>query len=238
MSCVAIIPARGGSKRIPRKNIRNFYGKPIIEHTILRAIETGIFQSVFVSTEDLEIAKIASKSGAEVLHRNADLSNDFATTVEVMANAVTELDSVSANDIESACCIYPVNPNLNGERIFQAQKLLNENDLDYVFTAKRFQSTPARSLKMGPSGLSEMYYPEFLNSRSQDVPEYFHDAAMFYLGTSRAWRRKKPILNGNSKFIILDKYETMDIDDEEDWEMMEKLYLAQNSHQEFGTASD
>lgn len=237
MSCVAIIPARGGSKRIPRKNIRNFHGKPIIEHTILRAIETGIFQSVFVSTEDLEIAKIASKSGAEVLHRNASLANDFATTAEVMANAVAELESLNTNNIESVCCIYPVNPNLNGERIFQAQNLLDEYKLDYVFTAKRFESSPARSLRIGPSGLSEMYNPAYLNSRSQDLPEFFHDAAMFYLGTSHAWRERKPILSGNSKFIVLGKYETMDIDDEEDWVMMERLHLAQNFQQEFGTTS-
>ncbi len=237
MSCIAIIPARGGSKRIPRKNIRNFHGKPIIEHTILRTIETGIFQSVFVSTDDLEIAKIASRTGAEILHRNADLANDFATTVEVMANAVAELESVNTDKIESVCCIYPVNPNLNGERILQAQNLLAENELDYVFTAKRYESSPARALRIGQSGLSEMYFPAFSNSRSQDLPEYFHDAAMFYLGNLVAWREKKPILNGNSKFIILGKYETLDIDDEEDWAMMERLHLAPDSLEEFGTAN-
>lgn len=221
---IAIIPARGGSKRIPRKNVKNYLGRPIISHTISIARDSGLFKNIYVSTEDLEIARVASDSGAEVLHRKQSLADDHTTTVEVISNAISELDPLILRGTELVCCIYPVNPNLSGARILEGKDLLQSQDLDYVFTAKKFESSPARSLRLGEDGRSEMHFPNFLNTRSQDLPEYFHDAAMFYLGKTLAWMEKKPVLFGNSKFIVLDKYETLDVDDDEDWIMMEELH--------------
>lgn len=227
---IAIIPARGGSKRIPRKNIKNFLGSPIICRTISITRDSGLFTNIFVSTEDLEIARIASNSGAEIIHRKQSLADDYTTTAEVISSAVSEINLLEHRGTELVCCIYPVNPSLSGARILQAKELLVSQGLDYVFTAKKFESSPARSLRLGDDGRSEMYFPSFLDTRTQDLPEYFQDAAMFYLGKTFAWLEKRPVLHGNSKFILLDKYETLDIDDEEDWVMMESLYSINNKN--------
>lgn len=231
---IAIIPARGGSKRILRKNIRDFLGSPIIARTIMEARDSGLFEQIVVSTEDSEIARIARKSGAEILQRSYSLADDHTTTVEVISDAVDEMNLSANGSNNLVCCLYPVNPFLNRKRISQGEELLKSRNLDYVFTAKKFESSPARSLKIGPEGYSEMNFPENLNVRSQDLQEYYFDAAMFYLGTVEAWREKKSILNGKSEFIILGKYETLDIDDEEDWVMMENLYLAKANQKRIG----
>ena len=229
---IAIIPARGGSKRIPKKNIKEFLGIPIMQHTIQLIDAMGKFDRIVVTTDDPEIAHIANKSGAEILIRNADLADDFTTTVDVMSDAVEKLGFAETEVSELICCIYPVNPNLNPERIAQAVKLMDSEKLDYVFTAKKFESSPGRALKIGMNGFSEMFFPANLNKRSQDLPDYYQDAAMFYLGKSKAWYQKRPVLYGKSKFLILDKYETMDIDDEDDWIMMERIYSAKfKSHE-------
>ncbi len=223
---IAIIPARGGSKRIPRKNVKVFFGVPILAHTISEIKKTELFSRIIVSTDDEEISQIAMDTGAQVLIRKPELADDYATTVDVIAAAILELQECSILQ-EEVCCVYPVTPRLKKEHIIKAVFMMSHEKLDFVFTAKRFESPPLRALKINEEGKSEMYFPENLNTRTQDLPELYHDAALFYLGTAQAWTQRKPILSGNSKFIEVGKYETLDVDDEEDWNMMLNLY--QNS---------
>lgn len=220
---IAIIPARGGSKRIPRKNIRPFFGTPILALTIGEIKNTELFSRIIVSTDDQEISEIAVNKGAEVMIRNPKLADDFATMADVVAASILELKQNGIFE-EEVCCIYPITPQLNKEYLEKATLMLRREKLDYVFTAKRFESSPWRALKINEEGKSEMLFPENLNTRSQDLPELYHDAAMFYLGTARAWSQRNPILHGNSKFIVVGKYESLDVDNEEDWNMMVNLY--------------
>lgn len=220
---IALIPARGGSKRIPRKNIKLFLGVPILAHTINEIKNTELFSRIIVSTDDQEISEIAKSAGAEVMIRKPELADDFATTVDVVAASILELQENGIFEDE-VCCIYPVTPRLNKEYLKKAYLMLHKEKLDYVFTAKRFESSPWRALKINEEGKSEMHYPENLNTRTQDLPELYHDAALFYLGTADAWSRRNSILNGNSKFIEIGKYESLDVDNEEDWSMMLNLY--------------
>jgi pseudaminic acid cytidylyltransferase len=228
---IVVIPARGKSKRIPRKNIRNFFGVPILSHTIFELQKTKLFSKIIVSTEDEEIAKIAVNAGARVLMREVALADDFTSTVDVIASVLSQLESSINLEKEVVCCVYPVTPELSKEYILQALKILENGELDYVFTAKRYQSSPARSFERQLDGKPKMYFSENLNSRTQDLPEFFHDAALFYLGRAKAWAERKPILNGNSEFIEIGKYEAIDVDDEQDWQMMVDLYqIKKNSN--------
>lgn len=221
---IAIIPARGGSKRIPRKNIRDFHGQPILARTISEIKKTGLFEKIVVSTEDLEIASIANQSGAEVIFRNLELAGDFSTTVDVIADAIVKIEKDFGISKDIYCCVYPITPNLPRHYLEEAVGLLKSQKLDYVFSAKQFTTSPARSLIVGVDGKSEMQYPEFLNTRTQDLPKSFQDAAMFYLGYRDSWIGKKPVLYGNSKFIQVGKYETIDVDEPEDWDFLEEVY--------------
>jgi N-acylneuraminate cytidylyltransferase len=228
---IAIIPARGGSKRIPRKNVRSFFGVPILAHTINQIMKTEMFSQIVVSTEDAEISQIAKDAGAKVLIRDPELADDFTTTVDVIAASVIEMQNAGQIE-EEVCCVYPITPQFSKKYLEIALKLLREEKLDYVFTAKQFQSSPARALKVGVNGKSEMCFPQNLNTRTQDLPPLFHDAALFYLGTNQAWQGRKPILNGNSKFIEVGKHETYDVDDEDDWEIMLNNYSRWNSNKD------
>jgi pseudaminic acid cytidylyltransferase len=223
MSAIAIIPARGGSKRIPRKNVRTLAGKPAIAYAIDLAHNSGIFERVIVSTDDAEIAEISRKYGAEVPYlRNPELSNDFAVTVDVIADAAQQLQH-DDKSFDYICCIYPVTPLLELNRVKQALNMLETGRWDYVFPAIEFSSPIERAFKKGKSGLIEFSNPEFAKTRTQDIEKSFHDAGQFYFGTNEAWIEKRPILNGNSTFIELSKNETLDIDDLEDWVLVEKL---------------
>ena len=229
---IVIVPARGGSKRIPRKNIKPFFGVPILAHTITEIRNTELFSMILVSTEDEEISKVALNAGATVLLRPLALADDFTSMVDVIASVLAQLGDEVNLEKEIVCCIYPVTPEIKKEYISEALQILIRDELDYVFTAKPFQSSPARSFQRGSDGKSKMNSPENLNSRTQDLPELFHDAALFYLGKAKAWADKKPILDGNSKFIQLGKYETYDVDDEQDWEMMIRSYESKNNSKE------
>jgi pseudaminic acid cytidylyltransferase len=221
---IAIIPARGGSKRIPRKNIKPFLGSPMITHTINAIRSTGLFSRIIVSTEDLEIAQVAQTAGAEILMRDLSLADDYTPTLDVIASCVVQLGDTINVASELIICIYPITPLVNGKHISSACELLKRENLDYVFTAKKYESSPARSLKVGVSGKVEMHFPEHESVRTQDLPTYYHDAALFYLGRARTWVEKKPILSGNSKFIEIGKFETLDVDETDDWAFLEALY--------------
>ncbi len=226
---IVIIPARGGSKRIPRKNIRDFNGQPILAQTIFQIQETELFERIFVSTEDNEIASVAKSAGAEVVMRHPELADDFTTTVDVIAATILQLESTLGVESEIYCCVYPITPRLPRHYLVQGLNLLKSENLDYVFSAKQYASSPGRSLVVGADGKSEMQYPEFLNTRTQDLPKSFHDAALFYLGRRESWLEKKPVLFGNTKFIEVGKYDSVDVDDEIDWQFMIDLHRLRNS---------
>jgi pseudaminic acid cytidylyltransferase len=225
MKTIAIIHARGGSKRILRKNEKLLAGVPAIAYPIELALNSGIFERVIVSTDDPEIADVSRKYGAEVpFLRSAELSNDFTITVDVIADTVEQLQNLGES-FDYTCCIYPVTPLLRVNRLKQAYAAIESGKWDYVFPAIEFSTPIERGFKRGKSGVVEFSYPEFANTRTQDIEKTFHDAGQFYFGKTEAWLEKRPVLNGNSTFIELAKNETLDIDDLEDWELVEKLII-------------
>lgn len=220
---IAVIPARGGSKRIPRKNIKEFCGKPMIAYSIEAAINSGCFERVIVSTDDAEIAEVAKKYGAEVPYfRSAELSDDYATTADVMADAVARLKS---DEIDFICCIYATAPLLLSEDLIKGFSMLKDNlHIDYAFSITEFAFPIQRALKLNDKAQISMFYPEYMATRSQDLIEGWHDAGQFYWGTSTAWLNKKAIFSKNSLGVKLPRVRVQDIDTPEDWEMAELLY--------------
>ena len=226
-SMIAIIPARGGSKRIPRKNIKEFNGVPILGMTIRTLINSQIFDEILVSTDDSEIAQIAIEYGAKVLNRPKSLADDFTTTSDVMQDVAKNISERAIAE-ELLCCIYPINPFLNISYISEAEVMLRREKLDFVFSAKFYESPIQRALIRNKNGYTKFMFNEYMNSRSQDLQESFHDGAMFYLGRLKSWVNCQSPLSGNSKFILLGKYETVDIDDEEDWIFAEEIFKIRN----------
>ena len=227
MKNFAIIPARGGSKRIPRKNVRLLAGQPAISYPIEIALNSKLFERVVVTTEDEEIASIAVEYGAEVpFTRSLELSDDYATTVDVIADAVQKLE---LRDSDLICCIYPVTPLLTIERLIQAQKILESGTWDYVFPACEYTTPIERAFRKDSSGKINFLSPRFVLTRTQDIEKSFYDAGQFYFGNASSWRRKIPILSGNSTFIELEKNETLDIDELEDWELLENILRIRTS---------
>jgi len=226
MNSIAIIPARGGSKRIPRKNIRELAGKPAIAYPIELAFKTGIFERVIVSTDDIEIAQIAKSSGAEVpFLRESKLSDDFTTTIDVISDAISKIDTVGIN---YACCIYPVTPLLSMDRVMEGYKILSENTWDYVFSACEFPTAIERAFRKDELGKVNFLNSNFVNTRTQDLNKTYYDSGQFYFGKLSSWQSKRPILTGNSTFIELNKNEVIDIDEVEDWYLIENLLKLKN----------
>jgi pseudaminic acid cytidylyltransferase len=222
MASVAIIPARGGSKRIPRKNVRMLAGKPAIAYPIELALKSGLFERVIVTTEDQEIAEIAIAFGAEVpFTRSAHLSDDFANTIDVITDAVLRLE---LTDSDLLCCIYPITPLLVVERLSQAHNLLETGTWDFVFPALEYITPIERAFRKDLSGKVNFLVPQFAFTRTQDIEKAFYDAGQFYFGRVKAWKSELPILSGNATFIELEKNETIDIDEEADWNFLEKLF--------------
>lgn len=223
MNSIAIIPARGGSKRIPKKNIKILEGYPAIYYPITLAISSGLFDQVYVSTDDSEIASISKGIGAEVpFLRKPELSDDFTITVDVIADMVKNLIDQNKK-FNYVCCIYPVTPLLKVENLYKAFELIKTGIWDYVFPAIEFSSPIERSFKKSKKGVIKLNQPEFVNTRTQDISKNFHDAGQFYFGKTNAWVNKNSILGGNSTFIELDKYEVLDIDTIKDWNFVEKI---------------
>jgi len=223
---IAIIPARGGSKRIPRKNIKLFHGKPLIAYSITTAINSGCFDKVIVSTDDAEIANISSRLGAEIpFLRPQSISDDFTTTLDVIKHALDWYEEKSIH-IDRACCIYATAPFINESDLKKAYQLLLAEPLDYVFSATRYAFPIQRALKINSAGTIEMFQPEHIETRSQDLPAAYHDAGQFYWGTANAFREKRIIFGQHSKAILLPRKRVQDIDTPEDWELAEALYKA------------
>ncbi|MFH7004516.1 pseudaminic acid cytidylyltransferase [Flavobacterium bizetiae] len=228
MSNICIIPARGGSKRIPRKNIKSFLGKPIIAYSIEAAIDSGLFEEVMVSTDDIEIAKIAEQYGASVpFLRSEKASNDFATTFEVIKEVLMEYrDLGKVYDV--VCCLYACAPFVTSIKLLETFKILETHKYDSVFPVMQFGFPIQRSLKFDGNKI-DFFYPEFTLSRSQDLEKTYHDAGQFYwMNIIRCFEQNK-ILTNNTGTIVISELEGQDIDNEIDWRLAELKYqLLQN----------
>lgn len=224
MMNIAIIPARGGSKRIPRKNIKLFHDKPMIAYSIEAAQKSGCFDKIIVSTDDQEIANVAKEFGAEVpFIRPADIANDFATTLDVMQHAIRWCQEQQW-DIEKVCCIYATAPFILPEYIQNGLVELSNNDVEYAFSATTFPFPIQRAISLDENNCVSMFAPEHANTRSQDLPEAYHDAGQFYWGKATAFLTGKAFFSEHSKAVILPRKRVQDIDTPEDWDLAETLF--------------
>lgn len=223
---VAIIPARGGSKRIPRKNIKPFLGKPVIAWSIEAAMRAGMFDRILVSTDDEEIAGVAVAAGAEApFRRPLELSDDHATTVPVIAHAVEWLRA-AGNHVEFACCIYATAPFIREDDLRLGLKLLQDSDSDYAFPVTSYAFPIQRAVRINRGGMVEMFRPQDYATRSQDLEPAYHDAAQFYWGRSDAWQAGRPVFSSSALPIIIPRDRVQDIDTPEDWRRAELMHQA------------
>jgi len=225
---LAVIPARGGSKRIPRKNIKKFHGQPMIAWSVQAAIESGCFDNVWVSTDDEEIAEVAQAYGAKIpFLRPTHLSDDFATTADVMSHAVGEYDKLNDALPDYICCLYATAPFVTKADLVQGfEKIKNNRNLNYVFSATTYSFPIQRAIKLNAQDTVEMFSPQYFNTRSQDLEEAWHDAGQFYWGTAKAWLNKDVIFSSQSGIVELPRFRVQDIDTQEDWDRAEWLFKA------------
>ena len=218
---LAIIPARGGSKRIPRKNIRAFRGKPIMAWSIEAALESGLFDQVMVSTDDAEIAQTAKAHGARVpFIRSRQTSDDYATTADVLLEVLSDYDKLDCR-FDLACCIYPTAPFVTVQTLTQGLSLLENGGFHAVFPVVRFEYPIWRSLKISKRGQVTLNFPENLNARSQDLPPAYHDAGQWYWFSVEDFLREKVLMGANSGSLELPSIVVQDIDTLEDWALAE-----------------
>jgi N-acylneuraminate cytidylyltransferase len=220
---IAVIPARGGSKRIPRKNIKPFHGKPMIAWSIEAARESGVFDRIIVSTDDNEIMDIARNWGAEVpFKRPPELSNDYAGTIEVIAHA-TRWALAEGMKFNAVCCIYATAPFVQALDVAQGLEALESGDWAYAFSCTDFPAPIFRSFEKSAEGGVRMFFPQHFTARSQDLPEALHDAAQFYWGRPESWIDGKRIFDVHSKPILLPRWRVQDIDNQADWDRAELI---------------
>jgi N-acylneuraminate cytidylyltransferase len=222
---IAIIPARGGSKRIPRKNIKDFCGKPMIAYAIEAAQKSGLFERVLVSTDDREIAEIAQRWGAEIpFQRPSELADDHTPTVPVISHAIRECEGLGWR-IERVCCIYPCVPFIQVADLRSALNLLESCDAEYSFPVTEFPSSIQRALKRSKDGKTSPFYPEFELIRTQDLELAFYDAGQFYWGAKDAWLNSSRV-HANGLGLVVPNWRVVDIDTSEDWLRAELLWRA------------
>jgi pseudaminic acid cytidylyltransferase len=223
MSSIAIIPARGGSKRIPEKNKKLFLGKPIITYSIEAAIQSSLFDEVMVSTDDPEIAEIARQKGASVpFLRSPETSNDHATLADVLREVLASYDRLNKT-FDTVCCILPTAPFVSSEMLKQAYMKLQNKKIDVVFPVVAFSFPIQRALKI-EDGFVAMVTPKHMNSRSQDLEERYHDAGQFYLLKTSAFLKEQKIYLEQAGTIIANPLKVQDIDTETDWKLAEMKY--------------
>ena len=223
---IAIIPARGGSKRIPKKNIKSFLGKPIISYSIDTAIKSGLFGKVIVSTDDPEISEIANEYGAETpFTRPKQLSDDFSGTHEVIGHAVECIETPEIN-INYVCCIYATAPFIRNEYLKKGLEIIKTGNWDSVIAATKFNYPIQRSFRVNDNGGLEMFYPENFSKRSQDLEDAFHDAGQFYWATPDHWKNSKGGFGDKNTIVEIPNYLVQDIDDLDDWYRAEGIYTA------------
>ena len=220
MGNICIIPARGGSKRIPRKNIKEFLGKPIMTYSIQAALNSGLFDEVMVSTDDEEIANIAKKYGANVpFMRSSENSNDFATTFDVIEEVINYYKDQSV-EFENLCCLYSCAPFVNSRLLLSAYNQLNEEKNDTVFPIIPFSFPIQRALRVNQGKVS-MILEDNLNIRSQDLEKSFHDAGQFYWCNTKRLLSSKKLITPNSGGIEISELDAQDIDTQTDWDLAE-----------------
>lgn len=226
---VAVIPARGGSKRIPGKNIKSFFGQPIIAWSIQAAAQSGCFDRIIVSTDDDEIARVALLHGAEVpFKRPVELSDDYTTTRPVIAHAVNWLRS-NGMQVDYACCIYATAPFLVTDDLIAGLTLLQEMRCNYVFPVTSYGYPIQRALRLGRQSQVQMLDPVRFASRSQDLEDTYHDAGQFYWGTVSAWNSDGPIFSEKAHGLIIPRSRVQDIDTLDDWIRAELIFSAWKS---------
>lgn len=223
---LAIIPARGGSKRIPRKNIKPFCGKPMIVWSIEAARQSGCFDRIIVSTDDAEIAEVAQAHGAEVpFVRPPELSDDHTGTIPVIAHAIAWM-SAHAISVEMACCLYATAPFVQAEDLRRGLDVLKNSGANYAFSVTSYPFPIQRAIRLTTDQRVEMFHPEHFNTRSQDLEEAWHDAGQFYWGRAEAWLTGRPIFSLAAAAVPLPRHHVQDIDTAEDWERAEWLFKA------------
>jgi len=229
MRNIAIIPARGGSKRIPRKNIKEFCGKPIIAYSIEAALETGLFDEVMVSTDDEEIASISVQYGAKVpfLRSNTN-SNDYATLVDVLLEVVDQYED-AGKLFDNICCILPTAPLISSNRLVESFHLMKDNKYASIFPVLEYSYPIQRSLIKSPDGLIKMAWPENLSVRSQDLEKHYHDSGQFYWIEKKPLIEEKTVFTTNTGVVELSQTEVQDIDTLDDWKMAEIKYQIINA---------
>jgi len=228
----AIIPARGGSKRIPSKNIKLFAGHPIISYSINAARESGLFDRIIVSTDSTDIAKVAVSCGAETpFLRPAEIADDFTGTLPVLIHALNWLRD-NGSPAEYFCCIYPTAPFLTAELVRKGFDLMKEKDADTAFTVTSFPYPIMRALKIRGDGRVAMFWPEHENTRSNDLPAAYHDAGQLYWGRTERLLASGRLISGDAVPIILPRYLVQDIDTPEDWDTAERMFQALRSRKD------
>lgn len=221
---IAVIPARGGSKRIPRKNIKLFHGKPMLAYSIEAAKASGCFDKIIVSTDDIEIADIARQYGADVpFIRPTEIADDHATTMDVIQHAIGWCESQNMS-VDLLCCIYATAPFISAIDLSKGLALVAAGDIDYAFSATSFAFPIQRAISLNDNGSVQMLQPEHVNTRSQDLQEAFHDAGQFYWGQVSAFKAGRAFFSLSSKAILIPRKRVQDVDTLEDWEFAEALY--------------
>ena len=223
MSSVAIITARGGSKRIPRKNIKEFLGKPIIAYSIEAAVASGVFDSVMVSTDDAEIAEISKKYGAEVpFLRSEKTSNDFATTADVLLEVLDSYKKIG-KEFDWFACLYPTAPFITAEKLKGAFEEFEKNGADSLIPVVKFGYPPQRGF-IRKDGFIQYQYPEYASARSQDLEPVYHDCGQFYFCRSESFYRTHSLVTDKTAPYVIPETEVQDIDTETDWVIAEEKY--------------
>lgn len=226
---IAVIPARGGSKRIPRKNIKPFGGKPMIAWSIEAALASRRFDRVIVSTDDAEIADVARQHGADVpFMRPPELSDDHTGTIPVIAHAI-QSEQQHGHDATAVCCIYATAPFLRPEDIVGGLDLLERTGADYAFSVTSYAFPIQRAIRVTAANRVEMFWPQQFNTRSQDLEPAFHDAGQFYWGRSQAWLDGRAIFSPSAAPFLLPRHRVQDIDTPEDWERAELMLRAMSN---------
>jgi pseudaminic acid cytidylyltransferase len=223
---LAVLPARGGSKRIPRKNIRDFCGQPMIAWPTAAARNSGLFHRIIVSTDDAEISEVAREHGADSpFLRPAELADDHTGTIEVVAHA-TRWALDQGWPVTAVCCVYPTAPMIAPTDIAEGLRVLEAGDWDFVFTATDYASPIFRAFRQTEAGGLEMFWPEHFTTRSQDLPRALHDAGQFYWGRPRAWLAAKALFGPRSAPLIIPRWRVQDIDTPDDWRRAEAMFTA------------
>ena len=222
---VAVIPARGGSKRIPRKNIKIFSGVPMIAYAIKAAMESGLFEHIVVSTDDAEIADLAKQFGAEVpFFRPPELANDLATTVPVIAHAIQECEKLRWNT-DFVCCIYPCVPFLSGADLVSGRNAIEKITEGYCYPITEFPSPIQRALRLNANGRLQPVQAEYEWTRTQDLEPFYHDAGQFYWGRRQSWLTGLG-LQSHGHGVIVPQWRVVDIDTVDDWRRAELMFTS------------